>query len=70
MNEKETSRMCEIYCPSCEKVTDKISITLLKETGKVKASCPVCCNVTLLEYDDDGVTVTHLEDLSFMQKRR
>jgi hypothetical protein len=53
----EQDKMFEIYCPCCEKVTDKVSITLLKEIGKIQTNCPICCSITILEYSDGQVTI-------------
>jgi uncharacterized Zn finger protein (UPF0148 family) len=59
---KNSGRLCSVYCPSCGKVTDKISFNLLRETGKVTAHCPVCQNITWLEYDGSTATVSHPDE--------
>ena len=53
-----TGRLCSVYCPSCGRVTQRISFNLLREAAEVKVVCPVCFNHTLLEYDGKTVTVT------------
>jgi hypothetical protein len=62
MSESEqtnTGRLCSVYCPVCCKVTDKISFNLLRETGRVTAHCPICQNVTRLDYDGKTAIVSH-----------
>ncbi|MDR1786780.1 MAG: hypothetical protein LBR23_10030 [Spirochaetaceae bacterium] len=56
---RNSGRLCSVYCPSCGKVTDKISFNLLREADSVSVVCPVCGEDTLLEYDGKRVTVTH-----------
>ena len=58
---KNTGRLCSVYCPSCRKVTDKVSFNLLREAGRVDASCPVCQSVTYLEYDGKKVSLSHYD---------
>ena len=48
-----------IYCPGCEKVTDRISFNLLREVKNVEVTCPFCGCVTYLEYDGKKVTLWH-----------
>jgi len=48
-----------IYCPGCEKVTDRISFNLLREAKNVEVTCPFCGCVTCLEYDEKKVTLWH-----------
>ena len=55
-----TGRLCSVYCPSCKKVTQKVSFNLLREAPEVKVICPVCSEYTLLKYDGKTVTVTHI----------
>jgi uncharacterized Zn finger protein (UPF0148 family) len=56
---KNTGRLLSVHCPACGKVTDKISFNLLREAGKVTAQCPVCQNITYIEYDGKQATVYH-----------
>ena len=62
MTLKNTGHLCSIYCPVCQKVTDKISFNLLREAKKVTAYCPVCQRRTFLEYNDKGVEIYHQDD--------
>jgi|TergutMp193P3_1026864.scaffolds.fasta_scaffold21326_4 sarcosine oxidase delta subunit len=55
-----TGRLCSVYCPSCGKVTQKVSFNLLREAAEVKVVCPVCLEYTLIEYDGKTATVTHI----------
>jgi transcription elongation factor Elf1 len=59
---KNTGHLCSVYCPVCGKVTDKISFNLLREAGKISASCPVCQSVTHLEYDGKTASVSHHDE--------
>ncbi|GHV60093.1 hypothetical protein AGMMS49587_00460 [Spirochaetia bacterium] len=56
---KNSGHLCSVYCPSCGKVTDKISFNLLREAGRVSAACPVCREITYLEYDGKTVSLYH-----------
>jgi hypothetical protein len=58
---ENTGHLCSIYCPSCGKVTDKVSFNLLREAGRVDATCPVCRSVTYLEYDGKKVSLSHYD---------
>jgi hypothetical protein len=58
---KNTGHLCSIYCPSCGKVTDKVSFNLLREAGRVSATCPVCHEITYLEYDGKTVSLSHYD---------
>ena len=62
MNVKNTGHLCSVYCPSCRKVTDKISFNLLRESGKVTVYCSQCQGVTYLEYNSKGASVFHQND--------
>ena len=64
MTVKNTGRLCSIYCPSCRKVTDKISFNLLREAGKAAVYCPVCSRATYLEYDGKRASIMH-QDYEF-----
>ena len=55
-----TGRLCSVYCPSCGKVTQKVSFNLLREAASVKVICQVCLNYTLIEYDGKTATLTWL----------
>jgi predicted RNA-binding Zn-ribbon protein involved in translation (DUF1610 family) len=59
---ENTGRLLSIYCPSCGKVTDKISFNLLREAGGVTAICPVCGEITLIDYDGKRATVYHRDE--------
>jgi uncharacterized Zn finger protein (UPF0148 family) len=59
---KNTGRLLSVYCPHCGRVTDKVSFNLLRETGKVKASCPVCQGVTVIEYDGKTASLWHVDE--------
>jgi phage FluMu protein Com len=56
---KNTGRLCSVYCPSCGKVTQKVSFNLLRE-AVVKVVCPVCLNHTTIEYDGKVATLTFI----------
>ena len=57
-----TGRLCSVYCPSCRKVTDKISFNLLREARQVSVHCPVCGGITCLDYlDGKGAAVSHID---------
>jgi endogenous inhibitor of DNA gyrase (YacG/DUF329 family) len=56
---KNTGHLCSIYCPSCGKDTDKVSFNLLREAGRLEAACPVCQEITYLEYDGKKVLLRH-----------
>jgi hypothetical protein len=56
--QKNTGRLCSVYCPNCGKVTDKISFNLLREAARVTVRCR-CGGETYLEYDGKTVTVEH-----------
>ncbi|GHV95001.1 hypothetical protein AGMMS50293_13210 [Spirochaetia bacterium] len=58
---KNSENLCSIYCPSCGKVTDMISFTLLREAGRVSVICPECQTPTCLEYDGKTVSVSHYD---------
>jgi hypothetical protein len=58
---KNTGHLCSIYCPSCKKVTDKVSFNLLREAGRVSAACPVCREISYLEYDGKTVSLSHYD---------
>jgi uncharacterized Zn finger protein len=59
---ENTGRLLSIYCPSCGKVTDKISFNLLREAGGVTAVCPVCGDLTMIDYDGKRATVWHRDE--------
>jgi uncharacterized Zn finger protein len=59
---ENTGRLFSVYCPSCGKVTDKISFNLLREAGGVTAICPVCGEITLIDYDGKRATVSHPDE--------
>jgi hypothetical protein len=67
---ENTGHLCSIYCPSCGKVTDKVSFNLLREAGRVDAVCPVCLGITYLEYDGKKVSLSHLDVEAEMVLRR
>jgi len=72
---ENTGRLCSVYCPDCNKVTDKISFNLLREAGTVEATCPRCFGKTILEYNGKKVTLWHhseeLEEMARdMMKRK
>ncbi|GHV96352.1 hypothetical protein AGMMS50293_26720 [Spirochaetia bacterium] len=59
---KNTGHLCSVYCPSCGKVTDKISFNLLREARRVNVSCPLCGEITRLDYlDGKGAAVFHID---------
>ncbi|GHV79417.1 hypothetical protein AGMMS49944_12080 [Spirochaetia bacterium] len=58
---KNSGHLCSIYCPSCGRVTDKVSFNLLREAKRVDAFCPVCQSVTYLEYDGKKVSLSHYD---------
>ena len=49
--QKNTGRLCSVWCPSCRRVTQKVSFNLLRETASLKVLCPVCLNHTEITYD-------------------
>jgi NAD-dependent SIR2 family protein deacetylase len=55
---ENTGHLCSVYCPTCGKVTDKISFNLLREAGRVTVCCS-CGSETYLDYDGISVTVEH-----------
>ena len=59
---KNTGHLLSVYCPECKKVTDKISFNLLREAGKVQVSCPVCHNITFIEYNGKMASIYHQDD--------
>ena len=61
---KNTGHLCSVYCPSCRKVTDKVSFNLLREAGKVAIHCPQCQQVTYIVYDGKKASVYH-SDINF-----
>jgi len=62
MTIKNTGHLCSVYCPSCRKVTDKISFNLLREAGKVLVHCPLCQRVTYIAYDGKKASIYHSDD--------
>ena len=62
MTIKNTGHLCSVYCPSCQKVTDKISFNLLREAGKITVYCPQCHRATHLEYNGKSVSIFHQND--------
>ena len=62
MTMKNTGHLLSIYCPECQKVTDKISFNLLREAGKVSVSCPQCQRVTYIEYNGKIASIYHQDD--------
>jgi hypothetical protein len=63
---ENTGHLCSIYCPSCGKVTDKVSFNLLREAGRVDAVCPECQGITYLEYDGKKVSLSHYDVVTEM----
>jgi len=65
---QNTGHLCSVYCPNCEKVTDKISFNLLREAKTVEVTCPTCCGITILEYNGKKAVIRHysmeLEELA------
>lgn len=64
MNEKKDTlndgeRLCSVYCSDCDRVTDKISFNLLRQAGTLEATCPVCHNITTIEYDGKTAKLQH-----------
>jgi ribosomal protein S27E len=51
VKQTNTGRLFSVYCPDCNKVTQKVSWNLLREAGAVKAACPVCGGYTLISYN-------------------
>jgi len=62
MTKENTGHLLSVYCPQCRKVTDKISFNLLREAGKVRASCPLCQRLTYIEYDGKIASLYHQDD--------
>jgi len=62
MTVKNTGQLCSVYCPSCRKVTDRISFNLLREAGKVTVLCPLCQRATYLEYKGKGALLYHQDE--------
>ena len=62
MGAKNTGRLLSVYCPTCRKVTDKISFNLLREAGKVTAHCPQCQNPTYITYNGKSATLYHRDE--------
>jgi predicted dithiol-disulfide oxidoreductase (DUF899 family) len=62
MTKKNTGHLLSIYCPACQKVTDKISFNLLREAGKVSVSCHQCLRVTYIEYNGKIAHLYHQDD--------
>jgi len=59
---KNTGHLLSIYCPSCRKVTDKVSFNLLREAGKLAAHCPICQRLTYIEYNGKIATLYHHDE--------
>ena len=62
MTVKNTGHLCSVYCPSCRKVTDKISFNLLREAGKAAIHCPQCQRVTYIEYNGKAASIYHSDE--------
>jgi endogenous inhibitor of DNA gyrase (YacG/DUF329 family) len=62
MTVENTGHLLSVYCPTCGKVTDKISFNLLREAGKVCSHCPLCQRRTYIEYDGKQATIYHQDD--------
>jgi len=62
IEKNNTGHLCSIYCPACQKVTDKISFNLLREAGKVTVYCSQCQRATFLEYNGKSVIIFHQDD--------
>ena len=60
---RNSGHLCSVYCPGCGKVTDKVSFNLLRDAGTVRAVCPVCFGVTVIEYDGKEATLWHRDEL-------
>jgi len=57
-----TGHLLSVYCPTCGKVTDKISFNLLREAGKVRVNCPQCQRTTFIEYNGQYANIYHQND--------
>jgi phage FluMu protein Com len=62
MTAKNTEDLFSIYCPECQKVTDKISFNLLREAKSVIARCPQCQRVTSITYNGKAASIYHQDD--------
>ena len=62
MTKENTGQLLSIYCPSCQKVTDKISFNLLREAKEVRAICPGCHRTTYIEYNGKYAEIWHQDD--------
>jgi Zn finger protein HypA/HybF involved in hydrogenase expression len=58
---EKSDYLCSVYCPVCDKVTDRISFNLLKAAGRLTAFCPECENITFLTYNGKDVTIRHID---------
>ena len=56
---ENSGHLCSVYCPSCQKVTDRISFNLLREAGTVEVTCHICLHITILEYNGKKVSLWH-----------
>ena len=61
---RNSGHLCSVYCPSCGKVTDKISFNLLRDAGEVDVHCHSCGGVTPLEYKGKKVIVWHHDEVT------
>ncbi|GHU20276.1 hypothetical protein FACS1894163_13300 [Spirochaetia bacterium] len=58
--EDQQDKIVKVYCPHCEKITNGVSLNLLKDVKTVYVDCPKCGDTTVLEYDDDSVSIKRL----------
>jgi len=62
MTIKNTGHLLSVYCPSCKKVTDKISFNILREAGKITAYCSQCQRSTYITYNGKNASLYHDDD--------
>ncbi|GHT94394.1 hypothetical protein FACS1894141_0970 [Spirochaetia bacterium] len=56
--EDRQDKIVKVYCPHCEKITNGVSLNLLKDVKIVYVDCPKCGANTILNYDSGIVSIT------------
>jgi predicted RNA-binding Zn-ribbon protein involved in translation (DUF1610 family) len=64
-----TGRLCSVWCPTCGRVTEKISFNLIREAKSVKVACPACGGLTFIDYKDKTPKQGAHVELSFLPGR-